>query len=90
MADRAALILERSTTYVGHDDWPSDFQIIDTTLAKLLADANATSELLELLTSPNEVVLNELEPFLDNQPYILSTVMAQQGHVERELELLKL
>ena len=63
--------------------------VIDTTLAKLLAEANTTNELLALLAGPNDVVLNELEPFLEKRPYVLSTVMRQQGKIERTLAILK-
>ena len=63
--------------------------VIDTTLAKLLAEANTTNELLALLAGPNDVVLNELEPFLERRPYVLSTVMRQQGKLERTLAILK-
>ena len=63
--------------------------VIDTTLAKLLADAGTTNELLALLAGPNDVVLNEIEPFLEKRPYVLSTVMRQQGKVERTLAILK-
>ena len=64
-------------------------QVIDTTLAKLLAEAGTTNELLALLAAPNDVVLSELEPFLTQRPYVLSTVMRQQGRTDRVLELLK-
>ncbi|KAL7421749.1 hypothetical protein Q5752_003520 [Cryptotrichosporon argae] len=67
--------------------------VIDTTLAKLLADADVgagtTAELLALLAGPNDVVLAELEPFLDRRKYVLATVMRQQGRTGRVLELLK-
>ena len=63
--------------------------VIDTTFAKLLADAGTTNELLALLAGPNDVVLSELEPFLENRPYVLATVMRQQGRVDRVLEILK-
>jgi hypothetical protein len=63
--------------------------VIDTTLAKLLADAGTTNELLALLAGTNDVVLSELEPFLVKRPYVLATVLRQQGKVERVLELLK-
>lgn len=64
-------------------------QVIDTTLAKLLADAGTTNELLALLAGPNDAVLSELEPFLAQRPYVLSTVMRRQGRVDRVLELLQ-
>lgn len=63
--------------------------VVDTTLAKLLADEGTTHELLALLAAPNDVVIAELEPFLAHRKYILSTIMLQQGKVERVLELLK-
>ncbi|RSH83741.1 hypothetical protein EHS25_005356 [Saitozyma podzolica] len=63
--------------------------VIDTTLAKLLADAGTTNELLALLAGPNDAVLSELEPFLAQRPYVLSTVMRRQGRVDRVLELLQ-
>jgi len=63
--------------------------VIDTTFAKLLADAGTTNELLALLAGTNDVVLSELEPFLEKRPYVLATVLRQQGKVERVLELLK-
>lgn len=64
-------------------------QIIDTTLCKLLAEAGTTHELLAILAGPNDAVLSELEPFLSRRPYVLSTVMRQQGRTDRVLELLK-
>ncbi|WWC70320.1 uncharacterized protein I206_104270 [Kwoniella pini CBS 10737] len=63
--------------------------VIDTTLAKLLADKGTTNELLALLAAPNDCVLPELEPFLAQRPYVLATVMRTQGRVDRVLELLK-
>jgi len=62
--------------------------VIDTTFAKLLADAGTTNELLALLAGSNDVVLGELEPFLQKRPYVLATVLRQQGRTERVLELL--
>jgi hypothetical protein len=62
--------------------------VIDTTFAKLLADAGTTNELLALLAGSNDVVLNELEPFLQRRPYVLATVLRQQGQTERVLGLL--
>nr|XP_018263192.1 uncharacterized protein I303_04685 [Kwoniella dejecticola CBS 10117]OBR85350.1 hypothetical protein I303_04685 [Kwoniella dejecticola CBS 10117] len=63
--------------------------VIDTTLAKLLAEKGTTNELLALLAAPNDCVLSELEPFLAQRPYVLATVMRTQGRVDRVLELLK-
>ncbi|KAK4683924.1 hypothetical protein P7C73_g6284, partial [Tremellales sp. Uapishka_1] len=63
--------------------------VIDTTLAKLLADAGTTNELLAILAAPNDVVLSELEPFLRDRKYVLSTVMRKQGRLDRVLALLK-
>lgn len=63
--------------------------VVDTTLAKLLAEEGTTTELLLLLGSPNDVVLSELEPFLASRKYVLSTVMKSQGRIDRVLELLK-
>lgn len=63
--------------------------VVDTTLAKLLADEGTTHELLALLAAPNDVVIAELEPFLSRKKYVLSTIMLQQGKVNRVLELLK-
>ncbi|WWC89446.1 uncharacterized protein L201_004370 [Kwoniella dendrophila CBS 6074] len=63
--------------------------VIDTTLAKLLADKGTTNELLALLAAPNDCVLTELEPFLAQRPYVLATVMRTQGRVDRVLEILK-
>lgn len=63
--------------------------VIDTTLAKLLADAGTTNELLALLAAPNDAVLSELEPFLEKRPYVLATVMRQQGKSARVLQILK-
>lgn len=62
--------------------------VIDTTFAKLLADAGTTNELLALLAGSNDVVLSELEPFLQKRPYVLATVLRQQGQTERVLGLL--
>lgn len=62
--------------------------MIDTALSKLLADAGTTNELLALLAGPNDVVLSELEPFLAQRPYVLSTVMRKQGRIDRVMELL--
>lgn len=62
--------------------------VIDTTFAKLLAEAGTTNELLALLAGANDVVLGELEPFLQKRPYVLATVMRQQGRIDRVLELL--
>ncbi|WVW83780.1 hypothetical protein I302_105801 [Kwoniella bestiolae CBS 10118] len=63
--------------------------VIDSTLAKLLADKGTTNELLALLAAPNDCVSSELEPFLAQTPYVLATVMRTQGRVDRVLELLK-
>ena len=63
--------------------------VIDTTLAKLLAEQGTTNELLALLAGPNDIVLLELEPFLQKRPYVLATVMRQQGRVDKVLELLE-
>ncbi|WVF71576.1 hypothetical protein IAT40_006384 [Kwoniella sp. CBS 6097] len=63
--------------------------VIDTTLAKLLAEKGTTNELLALLAAPNDCVFSELEPFLEKRPYVLVTVMRTQGRVDRVLELLK-
>lgn len=64
-------------------------QIIDTTLAKLLALSEATNELLAMLAASNDCVLAEVEPFLVSKPYVLATVLRKQGKHERVLELLK-
>ncbi|EIW70778.1 hypothetical protein TREMEDRAFT_68217 [Tremella mesenterica DSM 1558] len=63
--------------------------VIDTTLSKLMADQGITNELLALLASPNDVVLSELEPFLEKRPYVLATVLRQQGRIDRVLEILR-
>ncbi|WVQ83199.1 hypothetical protein IAT38_005338 [Cryptococcus sp. DSM 104549] len=63
--------------------------VIDTTLAKLLALKGVTNELLALLAGSNDCALAELEPFLAQHKYVLSTVMRQQGRTDRVLELLK-
>lgn len=63
--------------------------VIDTTLSKLLARSGPPNELLALLAGPNDIVMAELEPFLLQRPFILSTVMRKQGKVDRELDLLK-
>ena len=63
--------------------------VIDTALAKLLAEAGTTNELLALLAGPNDVVLSELEPFLEKRRYVLATVMRKQGRNDRVLEILK-
>jgi len=63
--------------------------VIDTTLAKLLADADLTNELMTLLSGPNDVVLSELEPFLARKKSVLLTVMRQLGQTDRVLQLLK-
>lgn len=63
--------------------------VIDTTFAKLLAEAGITNELLALLAGTNDVVLAELEPFLQKRPYVLATVMRQQGRSEQVLEILQ-
>jgi hypothetical protein len=63
--------------------------VIDTTLAKLLAETGLTNELMTLLSGPNDVVLSELEPFLAKKKSVLITVMRQQGQPDRVLELLK-
>lgn len=63
--------------------------MIDTTLAKLLALADATNELLAMLAASNDCVLAEVEPFLATKPYVLATVLRKQGRHERVLELLK-
>lgn len=67
----------------------ADCQVLDTALAKLLADADSTGDLLALLAAPNDVVLSELEPFLENRKYILSKVMQQQGRLDRVFTLLR-
>lgn len=64
-------------------------QVIDTTLAKLLAETGNIPELLALLAAPNDCVLSEIEPFLLQRPYVLSTVMRRQGRHVRVLELLQ-
>jgi hypothetical protein len=63
--------------------------VIDTTLAKLLANAGDTAALLSLLAGSNDCVSSELEPFLEQRPYVLATVMRIQGKTERVLDLLK-
>lgn len=63
--------------------------VIDTTLAKLLADTGLTNELMTLLSGTNDVALSELEPFLANKKSVLITVMRQQRQTDRVLELLK-
>ncbi|TXT15581.1 hypothetical protein VHUM_00084 [Vanrija humicola] len=63
--------------------------VIDTVLAKYLADSGTTSELLALLGGPNDVSLSELEPFLAKRKYILCTILREQGQFDRVLELLK-
>lgn len=72
----------------GADSWKIDI-VIDTILAKLLADSGTTDELLTLLTGPNDCVLSELEPYLEKRAYVLATIMKQQGRTERVLELLQ-
>ena len=67
----------------------TDSQVIDTTLAKLLANSGDTPDLLSLLAGSNDCVSSELEPFLEQRPYVLVTVMRIQGNVERVLELLQ-
>jgi hypothetical protein len=67
----------------------TDVQVIDTTLAKLLANSGDTPELLSLLAGSNDCVSSELEPFLEQRPYVLVTVMRIQGKIERVLELLQ-
>jgi len=69
--------------------WCADLQVIDTTLAKLLANSGDTPELLSLLAGSNDCVSSELEPFLEQRPYVLVTVMRIQGKIERVLELLQ-
>ncbi len=58
-------------------------------MTKLMAEAGTTNELLVILAGPNDVVLSELEPFLVKRKYVLSTVMRQQGKVDRVLALLQ-
>lgn len=72
----------------GYDPRKIDI-VVDTTLAKLMADEGTTQELLSLLAEPNDVVIAELEPFLAEKKYVLSTIMLQQGNIERVLQLLK-
>lgn len=63
--------------------------VIDTTLAKLLADAQLTSELMTMLSGPNDVVLSELEPYLSYSKSVLIDVLRREGRTERVLGLLK-
>lgn len=64
-------------------------QVTDTTLVKLLAETGTTNELLAVLAAPNDVITSELEPFLSQRPYVLATVMRQQGRADRVLALLR-
>ncbi|TYJ57008.1 hypothetical protein B9479_002287 [Cryptococcus floricola] len=68
--------------------------VIDTVLAKLLtlplpSGSNHIDELLVLLSSPNDVVLSELEPFLEERKYILAKVMRQEGKLGKVLDILQ-
>lgn len=86
------MIRGNSTWYIRPSFGPiikANFQVIDTTLAKLLANTGDTAALLSLLAGSNDCVSSELEPFLKQRPYVLATVMRIQGKTERVLDLLK-
>lgn len=63
---------------------------VDTCLAKLLAETSEIEQLIELLHSPNDCLLNEVEPFVDAEkhPYALCQILRLAGEKERVLELL--
>ncbi|WVQ72620.1 hypothetical protein IAR50_002178 [Cryptococcus sp. DSM 104548] len=68
--------------------------VIDTVLAKLLtlpppSGIDHIDELLALLSSPNDAVRSELEPFLGERRYVLAKVMRQEGKLGQVLEILQ-
>ena len=66
------------------------FQAIDTCLVKLLIQSGEIDEIAGILSSENDCLIDELEPYLVNakQPWILSRVLLQLGKVDRVLEIL--
>lgn len=66
------------------------FQAVDSCMGKLLAENGDADELLELLSSPNDCIREELEDFVDpkTQPYLLSQVMRMNGATEKAIPIL--
>lgn len=68
--------------------------MVDTTLAKLLTllpndSQEPTEQLLALLSSPNDIIMSEVEPFLEKRKYVLAKVMEKNGEWTRVLDILR-
>lgn len=68
--------------------------MVDTTLAKLLTllpndSQESTEQLLALLSLPNDIIMSEVEPFLEKRKYVLAKVMEKNGEWARVLDILR-
>lgn len=63
--------------------------MVDTTLARLLAEKKQATELLELINGPNDCVLPSLEPaLLEAGLYqLLASILLKRGEVSRTLDI---
>lgn len=63
-------------------------QVVDTVLAKILAETDDTSELYTLVDEPNDIVIEEVEPtFEKNGQYnALCKLYEKAGNEEKLLE----
>lgn len=69
-------------------------QVVDTTLAKLLTllandSQEPTEQLLALLSSSNDIIMSEVEPFLEKRKYVLAKVKEKNGEWGRVLDILR-
>ncbi|OXG40487.1 hypothetical protein C360_00255 [Cryptococcus neoformans Bt15] len=68
--------------------------VVDTTLAKLLTllandSQESTEQLLSLLSSSNDIIMSEVEPFLEKRKYVLAKVKEKNGEWGRVLDILR-
>lgn len=68
--------------------------MVDTTLAKLLTllpndSQESTEQLLALLSLPNDIIMSEVEPFLEKRKYVVAKVMEKNGEWARVLDILR-
>lgn len=68
--------------------------VVDTTLAKLLTllandSQEPTEQLLALLSSSNDIIMSEVEPFLEKRKYVLAKVKEKNGEWGRVLDILR-
>lgn len=68
--------------------------MVDTTLAKLLTllandSQESTEQLLSLLSSSNDIIMSEVEPFLEKRKYVLAKVKEKNGEWGRVLDILR-